>query len=214
MPHASEPELLVLHGVRVKGMTDAPAVAARFGLAVPVVEELLLDEEASGHVQRVSFADLSGWALTDRGRVEDGRRLNAELEHTGVRATVEAANDVFAHLNGRFLATLTRWQIRPEPWDPMAANDHTDHRWDDRVLDDLERAAPRLRQVCDQLTGALQRFDGYAERFTAALERVLHGNRAWVDQTGIDSCHTVWIELHEDLLSTLGLERGDGSRAG
>ncbi len=61
---------------------------------------------------------------------------------------------------------------------------------------------------------ALQRFDGYADRFTAALERVLHGNRAWVDQTGIDSCHTVWIELHEDLLSTLGLERGDGSRAG
>ena len=129
-------------------------------------------------------------------------------------ARAEAANDVFAHLNGRFLATLTRWQIRPQPWDQMAVNDHTDHRWDDRVLDDLERAAPRLRQVCDQLTGALQRFDDYAERFTAALERVLHGNRAWVDQTGIDSCHTVWIELHEDLLSTLGLERGDGSRAG
>ncbi len=214
MPHVSEPELLVLHGVRVKGMTDAPAVATRFGLEPLVVEELLLDEEARGHVQRVSFADLSGWALTERGRAEDGRRLHAELECTGVRPAVAAANEVFAQLNGRFLATLTRWQIRPQPWDKMAANDHTDHRWDDRVLDDLERFAPRLRPVCDQLTSALQRFDGYADRFTAALERVLHGNRAWVDQTGIDSCHTVWIELHEDLLSTLALERGDDPRAG
>lgn len=214
MPHVSEPELLVLHGVRVKGMTDAPAVATRFGLEPLVVEELLLDEEARGHVQRVSFADLSGWALTERGRAEDGRRLHAELECTGVRPAVAAANEVFAQLNGRFLATLTRWQIRPQPWDQMAANDHTDHRWDDRVLDDLERFAPRLRPVCDQLTSALQRFDGYADRFTAALERVLHGNRAWVDQTGIDSCHTVWIELHEDLLSTLALERGDDPRAG
>jgi hypothetical protein len=24
-----------------------------------------------------------------------------------------------------------------------------------------------------------------------------------------DSCHTVWFELHEDLLSTLGIRRGD-----
>jgi len=24
----------------------------------------------------------------------------------------------------------------------------------------------------------------------------------------MDSCHTVWMELHEDLLATLGLERG------
>jgi len=23
----------------------------------------------------------------------------------------------------------------------------------------------------------------------------------------VDSCHTVWVQLHEDLLSTLGLDR-------
>ena len=28
----------------------------------------------------------------------------------------------------------------------------------------------------------------------------------------IDSCHTGWFELHEDLLSTLGLERGEEPR--
>jgi hypothetical protein len=30
------------------------------------------------------------------------------------------------------------------------------------------------------------------------------------DGVGEDSCHLVWIQLHEDLLATLGLERGDG----
>jgi hypothetical protein len=29
-----------------------------------------------------------------------------------------------------------------------------------------------------------------------------------VTEVGGDSCHTVWMELHEDLLATLGLERG------
>ena len=36
------------------------------------------------------------------------------------------------------------------------------------------------------------------------------GRRKWVDEPKIDSCHTVWFELREDLhlLATLGLERG------
>ena len=29
----------------------------------------------------------------------------------------------------------------------------------------------------------------------------------------IDSYHTVWFELHEDLLATLGIERDRGGRA-
>jgi hypothetical protein len=28
---------------------------------------------------------------------------------------------------------------------------------------------------------------------------------------GLDSCHVVWMELHEDLLGTLGLPRGEGN---
>jgi hypothetical protein len=35
------------------------------------------------------------------------------------------------------------------------------------------------------------------------------GDRPWVDGSDRDSCHTVWFQLHEDLLATLGLRRGD-----
>ncbi|MGB7981985.1 MAG: hypothetical protein WCF36_14490 [Candidatus Nanopelagicales bacterium] len=100
------------------------------------------------------------------------------------------------------------WQVRPVRGDPLAANDHTDFGWDDRVLDELTGYRRRLAAVCTPLSGALDRFGGYSHRFGAALDRVESGQRAWVDQPGLDSCHTVWIQLHEDLVATLGIGRG------
>ena len=37
----------------------------------------------------------------------------------------------------------------------------------------------------------------------------MNGEPAWVTRPRVDSCHTVWMELHEDLLATLGIDRGD-----
>ncbi len=54
------------------------------------------------------------------------------------------------------------------------------------------------------LAGVLPRLGGYDERYAAALARVEQGERPWVDALGVDSCHTVWFQLHEDLLATLG----------
>ena len=204
----SPPDLLVLHGVRVAGMADVARLATRTGLAARQVEEQLLDDESRGWVRRVEFADLAGWTLTESGRSEGERRVAEELTRTGARPVVDAAHTAFARLNGRFLGTLTRWQIRPQPWDEMAANDHTDHRWDDRVLDELVSHGRRLAGLCADLGAALERFGGYGDRYASAVARVEGGQVAWVDATGRDSCHTVWIELHEDLLATLGLTRG------
>jgi hypothetical protein len=206
--HISSPELLVLHGVRVKGMTDVAAVAQRFGLDRDLVHELLLDYEAMGWITRVRFADVDGWALTARGRAENERRLAEELGRTGAHSAVAAAHGEFVVLNSAFLTTVTNWQIRPTPTDPLAANDHADQGWDERVVSDLRGLGARLRPVGEQLAATLERFAGYPERYGAALDRVGRGERAWVAQPTIDSCHTVWMELHEDLLATLGLERG------
>lgn len=208
MAATSTPELLTLHAVRLLGMAQASHVARRFGLDAAEVEELLLDAEAFGQVSRASFADLTGWGLTDRGRAEDDRRLAAELDEAGAREVVTSAHATFAQLNARFLDATTRWQIRPTPWDRMAANDHDDWSWDERVLDDLTSLGRRLQPVGDALAGVLDRFAGYPERYAAALARVDAGERRYVDEPRIDSCHTVWFELHEDLLGTLGLERG------
>ena len=133
MAATSTPELLTLHGVRILGMATAAQVARRFDLDPHEVEELLLDAEAYGQVSRASFADLTGWGITDRGRAEDDRRLAAELDEAGARGVVTEAHATFARLNARFLDATTRWQIRPQPWDRMAVNDHDDWAWDERV---------------------------------------------------------------------------------
>ena len=62
--------------------------------------------------------------------------------------------------------------------------------------------------ICDDLGALLDRFRGYGPRLTEALERVRAGDVDWFTKPMIASYHTVWFEMHEDLLCTLGIERG------
>jgi hypothetical protein len=193
-------------------MVDAARVARRYPLDTSHVEELFLDLEARGSLQRVRFTDLQGWSITERGREEDRRLLSDELDRAGAREVVAQAHAAFVRLNDRFLDVVTRWQVRPMPWDRMALNDHTDLTWDGRVLDELADLARKLRPLEEPLSAKLARFEGYADRIEAALARVDRGETKWLDEPGIDSCHMVWFELHEDLLATLGIERGAPTR--
>lgn len=205
---ASPPELLTLHAVRLKGVTDAEAAAARFGLDPAVADELLLDAQAYGWVSWAEFAGLGGWSLTDRGRAENERQLAAELDAVADGpAAVRRAHEEFLPLNGRLRRACTDWQLRPAAGAPLAANDHEDADWDNRVLRELARLAAALTPLTAALSDVLGRFAGYDTRFAAALDRAMDGDPAWVDGTGRDSCHTVWFELHEDLIATLGLAR-------
>ena len=86
--------------------------------------------------------------------------------------------------------------------------DHTDWRWDERVLQTLRWLEGPFGRLGDQLSGCLERFGGYRDRYSSALARAMTGQKAWVDGHDRDSCHTVWIQFHEDLLATLGLPRG------
>jgi hypothetical protein len=208
MPVQSSPELLTLHAVRLKGMADDRQVATRFGLDPAVAGENLLDFEAMGWVTKVEFAGTGGWALTDRGHVENERQLGHELAVTGSGRTVQAAYVDFLPRNARLLRACTDWQLRPSGTDPLAVNDHTDTRWDGRVLDELSALSSELRSLCSSLSAALARFGGYDARFSAALARAQRGEGSWVTRPRVESCHTVWMELHEDLVATLGIRRG------
>lgn len=204
---ASSPELLVLHGVRVLGAPRMDEIAARLRLPLAVVREQLLDDQALGLVTRYDFGEVT-WSLTERGRAENERRLAAELDATGARAAVQAGHAAFLRLNARHGEACTRWQLRPQPWDRAAANDHSDPDWDDAVLAELEELDRALRAVGDTLTAALARFEGHAERHQHALARVRQGRHEWLDGPGRASVQLVWIQLHEDLLATLGIPRG------
>ena len=78
----------------------------------------------------------------------------------------------------------------------------------DRVLDQLSSLSVALHVLCSELGGRLRRFQGYDELFAAALTRAEQGEQEWVARPRAHSCHTVWMELHEDLIATLGIQRG------
>lgn len=204
----SAARLLVLHAVRIIGFADVPVIAGRFDLPETDVIEELEAGRLAGWVSHASFADLSGWSLTERGRVENERLLAAELEQVGARGSVEDVYADFQPLNTRLQRACTHWQLRPAPDDPLAVNDHRDREWDAGVIAELADLGTALAPLVARLSGALSRFGGYDQRYLAAVERVRSGGTAWVDRTDRDSCHRVWFELHEDLVATLGLDRG------
>jgi hypothetical protein len=61
--------------------------------------------------------------------------------------------------------------------------------------------------MLEDLVAALERYTPYLPRFETALAKLGAGELEWFTKPLIDSYHTVWFELHEDLLSTLGIER-------
>lgn len=211
MSRTSTVDLLALHGVRLLGFAESPAVAARFALEPAEVDELLLDHQAYGWVTHSQFAGSRGWSLTERGKAEDERRLAAELDAVAGRDAVVAVHQRFLPLNGRLQAACTDWQLRATSQDPLAPNDHRDPEWDARVLDELGALSDELGGLVRSLVQVLGRFDGYDDRFAAALRKARDGEHLFVDGR-VDSCHRIWFELHEDLLATLGIERGaDGA---
>lgn len=215
MSRASEPELRVLHAVRVQGAADHAAVAARSGLPADVAREHLLDLEACGHVTWAEFAGAGGWSLTERGRAEGERRLAAELatDPSGrAAAVVREAVAAFHPLNARLLRACTDWQLRPGDDGRLGMNDHRDAAWDGRVLDELAALVDDVGPLLAGLAAELERFAGYDERLDDALAAARAGDGARVAGVGGVSLHGVWMELHEDLLATAGIPRGAPGR--
>jgi len=61
----------------------------------------------------------------------------------------------------------------------------------------------------DHLSAGLSRFRDYQDRLDAALDRLAAGDAAAFATPMSASYHCVWMELHQDLLLTLGRERDD-----
>ena len=202
MAHSSAPGTLVLHGLRLKGLAETDVLAEATGLDDVTVVRTLEGFAAEGLLTRKQGVDVAGWVLTEQGRAEHEKRLAEELDAAGVRGAIEALYGGFAELNPGLLQVCTDWQLRDG-----TLNDHADGAYDAdvviRLVDLHERALP----VIDGLAAALDRFAGYRPRLQWAVDHVRCGEGAWFDKPLTDSYHTVWFELHEDLLATLGLER-------
>ncbi|MHB8468074.1 MAG: MarR family transcriptional regulator [Acidimicrobiales bacterium] len=201
MPHTSEDRFLVAHSLRLKGFVAATVIAEMHGLGVDEVQAHLEVLRADGHA-KLRDGRISGWSLTPSGRMAHAAACAADLSSR--QPLVEAAYRRFLTLNEPFLALCGDWQLRGGP-DQL--NDHTDAAYDASVIARLIEVDASVQPVLVDLSAEMARFGGYAPRLAGACKRIESGERDWFTGAMIDSYHTVWFELHEDLLSTLGIER-------
>jgi len=206
MSPPSDPRLLILLGLRLKGFASAEAVTEVTGVDPGVVTAELEHATRDELVMYRDGAQVSGFALTPAGRAHGEQLLAAELDDTGARQEVLGAYQRFLELNQVMLQLCTDWQVRHVEGEQVL-NDHSDGHYDSEVLARLVALDDELGSVLGALTGVLNRYQSYRARFSSALEKLLAGELEYFTKPIIPSYHTVWFELHEDLLASLGIDR-------
>jgi hypothetical protein len=196
-------ETTVLQLVRLKGRPtwDAIADATSGVFDTRAVLRTLLDA-GSCVEQGVRLK------ITPEGRTHLVMLL--EQERRGVAA--EAFRSVYAQFDGfnsEFKQIVTDWQVRDgEP------NDHSDVDYDGQTIERLAALHARFSDLLEEISRLTARLALYRTRFDTALEMVKLGDQAYFARPIIDSYHTVWFELHEDLLGIGGLSRAEEAKAG
>jgi hypothetical protein len=198
-------QFLVLHTVRCIGFAGEGRVASVSGLDSARALSTLRALTERGFVSHLEGV-FGGWGLTDEGRAADAQWVLAELEAAEARGDVEAAYRDFLGLNPKLLQICSDWQMLTVAGTAVL-NDHRDPDYDAGVVDRLIKLDRSAQRILEVVSGRLSRFGAYRNRLTANLERVMAGETDRLADS-LDSYHTVWFHLHEDLLATLGLERG------
>ena len=203
MSSATDTELLALHGLAVKKAGTPAAVAAVVGAEEAEVEASLEAAVAAGRAAGAKGT----FMVAPAGREWlDEQYPEAFAEFRADPAATETY-ERFERINRELLALFTDWQMVPTAGGERITNDHADHEYDTGVIDRLGDQHERAERVLDSFAELEPRLGLYKERLDSAYDKALAGEREWVSGARIDSYHTVWFELHEDLLRMLGRER-------
>jgi hypothetical protein len=187
VPTLTEGAWALLHDLRLRGFRPAKGT--------PAEEELT----AAGLVL-VRGVNL---ALAPAGREAHAawaRLTPGSEEEVLAKTTYER----FLVFNVEFLRICTDWQLKPG----NQPNDHSDAAYDFKILERLDRLDERAGALVEALGKAVPRFADYRGRLTEALDKI-SDDRAWLASPRCDSYHTVWMQMHEDLLGAVGVNRAD-----
>jgi hypothetical protein len=199
----SDMTLLALHGLAVKKAGSAQDVAGVLGRGEDEVAPAL--DAAVGAGQAIGAKGT--YMLTPAGRSWLDERYPEA--YAGLRSDPEAtaAYERFERVNRELLSLFTDWQMMPSAGGERIQNDHSDTDYDHGVIDRLGAQHERAEKILGRFAELDQRLAAYTRRLDEAYDKVLAGEHDYVSGARIDSYHTVWFELHEDLLRMLGRER-------
>lgn len=191
--------------MRVQGTASVARLASALGALENEAAQRARELVDEGLAER-STGPIKGWSLTSAGH----DALDSALEAEGMRGDPVLTDHYseFLESNKLVLQAATDWQVRRYGGAEIA-NDHTDPEYDQSVIFALRQVHERASGSLGALARRLARLEPYLARLQSCLERLESGDMHAF--TGIleESYHTVWMELHQDLLLTLGLERAD-----
>lgn len=197
--------LRVLQAARFKGRPTESDLAAAAGLTDAALSSVLEPLLAAGELQRAG----TRVKITAAGRARLDEMLAAE------RATVDRARLRqrylgFGIVNDDFKQLVTDWQLI----DGTRPNDHTDADYDARIMARLGELHERFAPLLAEFVELAPRLAQYPDRFAGALAKIRSGEPAWLARPLVDSYHTVWFELHEELIGLGGMSRVREEAAG
>ncbi len=197
----------VLQTLLIKGVTPACQLASTM-FADPAVLTALASQLVADGLAEVSSG---GYQLTGTGRLAALDGFAAERDQVGVGQVV-ASLEAFRSLDHRMKDIVTAWQLRSDGGEPQL-NDHTDVGYDAHVLDMLAELHAQAVGWMAPLADAVTRFGHYRTRLGRSLAAAQAGDQRYVASPRVDSYHSVWFELHEDLIRLSGHQRADEDAA-
>lgn len=199
----SQATTAVLHALRNRGQASVDDLVDITGLDATIAEEAAKAVETRGWARHRAAGQMSGWQLTADGRAFQSALAVADAD--GSDSVVEMAYRDFCDHNVVFKQICTDWQLRPSG----ELNDHSDASYDAQIVDRLAALERPLVGLLDSIAAVIPRFGRYASRFAAARARIAAGDVRAFTRPLSGSYHDIWMELHEDLLATLGRARSE-----
>ncbi len=192
----------VLHGLAIKKYASAEAIAGIIGMEASRVSALLANAVVSGYVMEAR----GKFSLTPLARIaldSDYSRYCGDLREN--QAFVQLYES-FEVVNTALKALITDWQVIAIAGEHVP-NDHSNKAYDSQIIDRLGDLHEHAERVLNQFATHLPRLQIYCDKLLSACEKAEDGNIEWVSDATIESYHTLWFELHEDLLRMLGRTR-------
>lgn len=193
---------LVFHGLAIKRHAPAEAIAGLMAMDVAQTMAALDHAVATGRAIEAK----GGYALTPLARVSLEARYQHHFSDLRGNAAFVGAYEAFERVNKTLKQVITDWQTL-DIGSERVANDHSDKGHDDAVIDRLGQVHEIVEPLLSRMAAHLPRLAVYSKKLLAALESAEDGDIEWVSDIRRESYHTVWFELHEDLLRIMGQVR-------
>lgn len=195
--------------IGLKGMTTSEALAEPFAADVDTVQtqvDLLVEQGLVG--------ELGGGRLNV---TDEGKAQLANLLHEDKAIATTQCDDAlhpFHQPNLALKEIVTAWQMR-EVDGELQPNDHSDNEYDASVIARLESDVHKpIEPILRQLGESLPRLMQYQDRLDLSLQKLQGGDQRYMAHPLLDSYHTIWFELHEELIKLSGRDRKTETEAG